>query len=68
MVAGALAADAGLACDDAATCGWPNEVSAGLPIGVQIMGPLWEDATPIAFAEMLAKEIGGFTPPPGFRP
>jgi amidase len=38
----------------------------GLPVGVQIMGPYWEDATPIAFAELLSREIGGFTPPAGF--
>lgn len=39
---------------------------AGLPVGIQIMGPYWEDATPITFAELLAREIGGFTPPPGY--
>jgi amidase len=44
-----------------------GRTASGLPVGVQIMGPLWEDATPIAFADMLSKEIGGFTPPPGFR-
>ena len=38
----------------------------GLPVGIQIMGPFWEDATPITFADLLAKEIGGFTPPPGY--
>jgi amidase len=36
---------------------------AGLPVGIQIMGPFWEDATPITFARLLAQEIGGFTPP-----
>ena len=39
---------------------------AGLPVDIQIMGPYWEDATPITFAELLAREFGGFTPPPGF--
>ncbi|MGZ3497864.1 MAG: amidase family protein [Vulcanimicrobiaceae bacterium] len=39
---------------------------SGLPVGIQIMGPFWEDATPIVFAAMLAREIGGFTPPPGY--
>jgi amidase len=39
---------------------------AGLPVGIQIMGPYWEDATPLTFAALLAKEIGGFTPPPGY--
>jgi amidase len=38
----------------------------GLPVGIQIMGPYGEDATPIAFAELLAREIGGFSPPPGY--
>ena len=38
----------------------------GLPVGIQIMGPYWEDATPITFAELLAREMGGFTPPPGY--
>ena len=39
---------------------------SGLPVGVQIMGPYLEDATPIRFAELLANEIGGFQPPPGY--
>lgn len=39
---------------------------AGLPVGIQIMGPFWEDATTITFAELLAREVGGFVPPPGF--
>ena len=38
----------------------------GLPVGIQIMGPYWEDATPITFADLLAKEVGGFTSPPGY--
>jgi amidase len=38
----------------------------GLPVGIQIMGPYWEDATPLTFAALLAKEIGGFKPPPGY--
>jgi amidase len=36
---------------------------SGLPVGLQIMGPYLEDATPIAFARLLAQEIGGFRPP-----
>ncbi len=39
---------------------------SGLPVGLQIMGPYLEDATPIAFAQLLAQEIGGFRPPPGY--
>ena len=38
----------------------------GLPIGVQIVGPYLEDRTTIAFAELLEREFGGFTPPPGY--
>ncbi|UQU62653.1 amidase [Couchioplanes caeruleus] len=36
----------------------------GLPIGVQLIGPLLEDHTPIRFAALLEREFGGFTPPP----
>ncbi len=39
----------------------------GLPVGIQILGPFWEDATPIEFAALLEREIGGFKPPPGFQ-
>lgn len=40
--------------------------ASGLPAGIQIMGPFWEDATPIEFASLLSAEIGGFKPPPGY--
>jgi amidase len=40
---------------------------SGLPVGLQIVGPYLEDATPIAFAQLLAGEIGGFQPPPGYK-
>jgi amidase len=43
-----------------------GRTEAGLPVGIQIMGPYWEDATPITFAELLVQEIGGFAPPPGY--
>jgi amidase len=36
----------------------------GLPIGVQIIGPLFEDRTPLAFAQLLEREYGGFARPP----
>jgi amidase len=36
---------------------------AGLPIGVQIIGPFLEDRTPIAFAGLVERELGGFTSP-----
>lgn len=39
---------------------------AGLPIGFQAIGPYLEDRTPIRFAALLARELGGFTPPPRF--
>lgn len=38
---------------------------AGLPIGVQIVGPYLGDRTTIAFARLLEREFGGFVPPPG---
>jgi amidase len=36
----------------------------GLPVGIQILAPMWEDATSIEFAALLAERIGGFMPPP----
>jgi len=39
---------------------------SGLPVGLQIIGPYLEDATPIGFAQLLAREIGGFQAPPGY--
>jgi amidase len=38
----------------------------GLPVGLQIVGPYLEDATPIDIAGRLADVVGGFRPPPGF--
>ena len=38
----------------------------GLPVGLQIIGPEGEDRTTIEFARLLAAEIGGFAPPPGY--
>jgi len=43
-----------------------GRTQSGLPVGIQIMGPFWEDATTIAFAELLGEEIGGFSAPPAF--
>ena len=40
--------------------------AGGLPVGMQILGPYLEDATPIDFAERAADELGGFLPPPGY--
>ena len=36
----------------------------GLPVAAQILGPLYEDDTPITFAELLGDVIGGYEPPP----
>jgi len=36
----------------------------GLPVGAQVLGPLYEDDTAITFAELLADAIGGYEPPP----
>ena len=41
--------------------------SEGLPVGIQIIGPYLEDATPIDVAMKLAEVIGGFRPPEGYR-
>ena len=38
----------------------------GLPIGVQIVGGYLEDYTTIAFAGLIEREFGGFSPPPRF--
>ncbi|MFE6664066.1 amidase [Streptomyces sp. NPDC057697] len=44
----------------------------GLPVGVQLIGPMFEDRTPLRLAELLEHEIGGFQSPeqgvlPGVR-
>jgi amidase len=40
--------------------------STGLPIGLQIIGPYLEDRTPIRFASLITRELGGFRRPPGY--
>ncbi|WP_037355791.1 amidase [Amycolatopsis orientalis] len=35
----------------------------GLPVGVQIVGPMFEDRTPLRLAELLEQKIGGFREP-----
>ncbi|MGW5739887.1 amidase [Amycolatopsis sp. NPDC003861] len=35
----------------------------GLPVGVQLIGPMFEDRTPLRLAELLEREIGGFRAP-----
>ena len=39
---------------------------AGLPVGVQIVGPYLEDRTTLDFARRLAEVAGGFEAPPGW--
>ena len=39
---------------------------AGLPVGMQIVGPALGDRTTIAFAQFVADVVGGFHPPPAF--
>ena len=36
---------------------------AGLPIGMQVIGPYLEDRTPLLFAELIEREFGSFVPP-----
>jgi amidase len=43
-----------------------SPTSSGLPCGIQIMGPFFEDGTTIAFATLLKERLGGFMPPKGF--
>lgn len=38
----------------------------GLPCGLQIVAPHGYDKHSIAFAAMMERELGGFTPPPGY--
>jgi amidase len=39
---------------------------AGLPIGLQAIGPYLEDYTSIEFAALIEREFGGFRQPPGY--
>jgi len=47
----------------AAPCGF---TPAGLPVGVQIVGPQFGDLTCLAFARLLEREYQAFVPPPGY--
>jgi hypothetical protein len=49
-----------------ATAAPVGRTRAGLPVGIQIVAPMWEDATSIEFAALMADTLGRFTPPPGF--
>lgn len=39
---------------------------AGLPVGVQIVGPWLEDRTPLKLAELIERAFGGFVAPAGY--
>ena len=41
-----------------------GQSETGLPIGVQLIGLMFEDRTPIRFAQLLEREFRGFEPPP----
>jgi amidase len=41
------------------TCAPIGKTKAGLPVGVQIIGPRFEDRTPIAFAGLIEREFAG---------
>jgi amidase len=43
-----------------------GSTKTGLPVGIQIVGPMWEDHTSIEFATLLADAVGGFVPPSAF--
>jgi amidase len=38
----------------------------GLPIGLQAFSGEYHDRTTIEFARLVAREMGGFAPPPGY--
>jgi amidase len=54
----------------ATACGQPATTfpfgltRAGLPIGLQAIGPYLEDRTPLRFAALVAQEFGGYERPP----
>jgi amidase len=44
-----------------------GRTKAGLPAGIQIVAPMWEDGTSLESAALLAGMVEGFTEPPEFR-
>ncbi len=44
-----------------------GHTNAGLPVGVQILGPYLEDLTALEFASLVEEVTGGFVPPAGYR-
>ena len=49
-----------------ATAAPVGRTRGGLPVGLQIMGPYLEDATPVAIAGHMADLVGGYEAPPGY--
>lgn len=43
-----------------------GKTAGGLPVGIQILGPYLEDATPIRLAGLLTRQTGGYSRPPGY--
>lgn len=41
-----------------------GQLSQGLPVGMQVIGPFMEDLTPIVFAGLAEDALGGFVAPP----
>jgi len=41
-----------------------GRTAGGLPVGIQVIGPLYEDDTALTFAELLTEIVGGYEPPP----
>jgi amidase len=44
-----------------------GRTQAGLPIGLQAIGPYLEDHTPIRFTGLVAQAFGGYSAPPGYK-
>ena len=69
----AVLEELGLFCASVATLsGQPSTAfpaglsRGGLPIGLQAIGPYLEDRTPIRFASLVGRELGGFVRPPRY--
>jgi amidase len=41
-----------------------GRTGGGLPVGAQVVGPLYEDDTAVTFAGLLGEVAGGYAPPP----
>ncbi|MGH8630367.1 MAG: amidase family protein, partial [Burkholderiales bacterium] len=50
-----------------ATAAPAGRTRAGLPVGIQIVGPQLGDLTTLDFARQMADVVGGFVSPPGFE-